>query len=63
MIASKLINLKFQIILEKEDFYPGEEVSGIIKCQIQERINLYNIVLKLENEEGYIITIKKDIIK
>jgi hypothetical protein len=55
----KNINENIAILLEKEVLYPGDKISGTIKCKIPEKININDIIIKLKNEEGYIERIQK----
>ena len=55
----KNINENIEILLEKEVLYPGDKISGTIKCKIPEKININDIIIKLKNEEGYIERIQK----
>ena len=55
----KNINENIEVLLEKEVLYPGDKISGTIKCKIPEKININDIIIKLKNEEGYIERIQK----
>ncbi len=55
---TKKENKNITINLEKDTFYPGEKVSGIIECLIPELITINDIKIQLTNYEGFSQKIK-----
>ena len=56
---SKKENKNILIKLEKDKFYPGELVIGVIECLIPELITINDIKINLINYEGFSQTVKR----
>ena len=56
---SKKENKNIAIKLEKDTFYPGETVSGVIECSITELITINDIKINLTKYEGFSQRVKR----